>query len=260
MSMNAHSLLLALTLLLAFARATSAGSNKEAVFSSVPDPDSVKLFFPPPASIEGSIIAVDDPFEPFNRRMYRFNAHFDRWVFLPVVNGYRFVMPDFAEKGVSNFFANLREIRNFGNNALQFKGKDTLLTGARFLVNSTLGIAGLFDPATRMGLLRREEDFGQTLGHWGVGAGPYLVLPLLGPSGLRDAGGLGVDFAVAYAADPLDVNGDADKDAERIGLNLLNAVDTRANTAFRYYETGSPFEYVLVRYAYTRMREIKVQR
>lgn len=109
-------------------------------------------------------------------------------------------------------------------------------------------------------MLVRKEDFGQTLGRWGVGAGPYLVLPLLGPSGLRDAGGLAVDFAVQYAIDPLNINGDSDRDDERIALNLLNAVNTRANTAFRYYQTGSPFEYVLVRYAYTRMREVEVER
>lgn len=258
--MKTHKRLLAFALLLSFTAAAGAAEKDEPVFKSVPDPDSVQLFFPPPASLEGTIIAADDPLEPFNRRMYRFNAQFDRWVFLPAVNGYRLVMPDFAEKGVSNFFDNLLEIRNFANNALQVKGKDSLVTGGRFLINSTLGIAGLFDPATKMGLLRREEDFGQTLGFWGVGAGPYLVLPLLGPSGLRDAGGLAVDYAVGYSADLLDVNGDADKDAERIGLNLLNAVDTRSTTAFRYYQTGSPFEYVLVRYAYTRMREIQVER
>lgn len=258
--MNTNRLLLAFALLLSFAGGVRAETKDDPVFKSVPDPDSVKLFFPPPATLEGTILGVEDPLEPFNRNVYRFNAHFDRWVFLPVVRGYRFVMPDFAEKGVSNFFDNLREIRNFANNALQGKGKDTLVTGGRFLVNTTIGIAGLFDPATKMGLLRREEDFGQTLGVWGVGAGPYLVLPLLGPSGLRDAGGLALDFAADYAIDPLDVNGDANKDGERIGLNLLNAVDTRANTAFRYYETGSPFEYVLVRYAYTRMREIQVER
>jgi phospholipid-binding lipoprotein MlaA len=258
--MNANKLLPAFSLLLSLTVGAGAAANDDPVFKSVPDPASVQLFFPPPASLEGTIVAADDPLEGFNRQMFRFNAQFDRWVFLPAVNGYRFVMPDVAEKGVSNFFDNLLEIRNFSNNALQGKGKDTLVTGGRFLVNSTLGIAGLFDPATKMGLLRREEDFGQTLGFWGVGAGPYLVLPLLGPSGLRDAGGLAVDYAVGYSADVLDVNGDGDKAAERVGLNLLNAVDTRANTAFRYYETGSPFEYVLVRYAYTRMREIQVER
>ena len=258
--MNTHKLLLAFSLLLSFTAGAVAAGKDEPVFTSVPDPASVQLFFPPPASLEGTIVAAHDPLERFNRLMFRFNAQFDRWVFLPAVNGYRFVMPDVAEKGVTNFFDNLLEIRNFSNNALQGKGKDTLVTAGRFLVNTTVGIAGLFDPATKIGWLRREEDFGQTLGVWGVGAGPYLVLPLLGPSGLRDAGGLGVDYALAYSADLLDVNGDPGKEGERIALNLLNAVDTRSTTAFRYYGTGSPFEYVLVRYAYTRMREIQVER
>ena len=230
------------------------------VFSDVPDPASVKLFFEPPTSLDGTMLEVNDPLEAFNRRMYTFNAGFDHVVFLPVVNGYRWVMPDFAERGVRNFFGNLLEIRNFINNALQFNGKDSAVTLGRFAINTTVGLGGFFDPATRMGMLVRKEDFGQTLGRWGVGAGPYLVLPLLGPSGLRDAGGLAVDFAVQYAIDPLNINGDSDRDDERIALNLLNAVNTRANTAFRYYQTGSPFEYVLVRYAYTRMREVEVER
>lgn len=233
-------------------------AEQKPVFSDVPDPASVALFFEPPASLAGSVLEVDDPLEAFNRRMYTFNAGFDQVVFLPVVNGYRWVMPDFAERGVRNFFANLLEIRNFINNALQLNGKDSVVTLGRFAINTTVGLGGLFDPATKMGMRVRREDFGQTMGRWGIAAGPYLVLPLLGPSSLRDTGGLALDFAVRYAIDPLNVNDDASKDGERIALNLLNAVDTRANIAFRYYQTGSPFEYVLVRYAYTRMREVEV--
>jgi phospholipid-binding lipoprotein MlaA len=233
---------------------------EESVFTSAPDRASVQRYFEPPPTLEGSLIGVSDPFEGFNRSMYTFNARFDRYVFLPVVDAYHWVMPRVAERGVSNFFGNLLEIRNFANNALQLQGEDTLVTGARFAINSTLGVAGLFDPATKMGLLRRKEDFGQTLGRWGVGPGPYLVLPVFGPSGLRDATGLAADFALNTAVDPLDVQGDSGKDAERMGLNLLQSVDTRANTAFRYYRTGSPFEYVLVRYAYTRMRHVEIER
>ncbi len=232
----------------------------EPVFSDVPDPASVQLFFEPPVSLDGTLLEVDDPLEAFNRRMYTFNAGFDHLVFLPVVHGYQWVMPDFAERGVRNFFGNLLEIRNFLNNTLQLQGKDSVVTLGRFVINTTVGIGGLFDPATRIGMLVRKEDFGQTLGRWGVGAGPYLVLPLLGPSGLRDTAGLAVDFAAQYAIDPLNVNDDSSKDGERIALNLLNAVDTRANIAFRFYQTGSPFEYVLVRYGYTRMREVEIER
>ncbi|MBP8925217.1 MAG: VacJ family lipoprotein [Pseudomonadales bacterium] len=234
--------------------------EREQVFADVPDPASVQRFFEPPASLDGSLLEVDDPLEAFNRRMYTFNAGFDHLVFLPVVHGYQWVMPDFAERGVRNFFSNLLEIRNFLNNALQLQGEDSVVTLGRFVINTTVGIGGLFDPATRIGMLVRKEDFGQTLGRWGVGAGPYLVLPLLGPSGLRDTAGLAIDFATQYAIDPLNVNDAGDKNGERITLNLLNAVDTRANIAFRYYQTGSPFEYVLVRYGYTRMREVEIER
>jgi phospholipid-binding lipoprotein MlaA len=250
------SIVLALLLCAAAARAKEA----EPVFSSVPDPSSVKRFFPPPASLEASLIGVEDPLEPFNRAMYRFNARFDRAVFLPVVDGYRWITPDPVETGVSNFFENLLEIRNFANNALQLHGADTLVSGARFVINTTLGIGGLFDPATKLGLNVRKEDFGQTLGRWGVGAGPYLVLPLLGPSGLRDAGGLAVDMAANSLADPLQLDGVRDDAAATAGYNLVKGVDARSTTTFRYYRTGSPFEYVLVRFAYTRMREVEVER
>lgn len=250
------SLGLALLLCAAGTRAEQA----EAVFSSVPDPSSVQRFYPPPPSLEGTLIGVDDPFEPFNRSMYRFNAKFDRAVFLPVVNGYRWITPDPVETGVSNFFQNLLEVRNFANNALQFHGEDTLVSAGRFLVNTTLGIGGLFDPATKLGLTVRKEDFGQTLGRWGVGAGPYLVLPLLGPSGLRDAGGLTVDLVANSLADPLQLEGVRDDAAATVAYNLVKGVDARSTTAFRYYRTGSPFEYVLVRFAYTRMREVEIER
>jgi phospholipid-binding lipoprotein MlaA len=231
------------------------------VFTNMPKPEDVQLYIAPPYSISGSIVgSVADPLQPFNRSMYTFNAYFDRWVFLPVADGYQWIMPDFAEKGVNNFFGNLGEIRNFTNNVLQLHGKDTGVTASRFLINSTIGLFGLFDPATKFGLHRCKEDFGQTLGYWGVGAGPYLVLPFLGPSGLRDAGGMAFDYSISTAVDPLNVNGDANKDELRIETGLLQAVDTRANTAFRYYHTGSPFEYALVRYAYTRMREVEVAR
>lgn len=237
-----------------------AGESTEPVFSSVPDPSSVQRFFPPPANLEHSLIGVEDPWEPFNRSMYRFNARFDRAVFLPVVDGYRWITPDPVETGISNFFENLLEVRNFANNALQLHGEDTLVSAGRFLVNTTLGIGGLFDPATKLGLTVRKEDFGQTLGRWGVGAGPYLVLPLLGPSGLRDAGGLTIDIAANSLADPLQLEGVRDDAAATAAYNLVKGVDARSTTAFRYYRTGSPFEYVLVRYAYTRMREVEIER
>jgi phospholipid-binding lipoprotein MlaA len=111
-----------------------------------------------------------------------------------------------------------------------------------------------------MGLFVRDEDFGQTLGKWGVDNGPYLVLPFFGPSTLRDTGGLAFDYAVNQEIDILDLNDDANKDGARIALGLLQAIDTRKNTKFRYYETGSPFEYSLVRYMYIQMRDVQIEK
>jgi phospholipid-binding lipoprotein MlaA len=116
-------------------------------------------------------------------------------VFLPVVDGYRYVTPSFLRTGVSNFFNNLGDVPNLLNSLLQLKGHRSMETTGRLLLNTTIGIAGLWDPATAMGLPRQTEDFGQTLGFYGVPAGAYLVLPILGPSNLRDTGGLIVDYS-----------------------------------------------------------------
>ena len=201
------------------------------------------------------ILAVHDPLEPFNRAMYNFNARFDRAVFLPVVSGYQAVMPDIAETGVTHFFNNLSELRNLTNNLLQGELVDSGVTLSRFAINTTVGLLGVWDPATRWGWYEREEDFGQTLGRWGVAHGPYIVLPFFGPSSLRDAGGLALDASVASSVDILGVN---DQPDAQLAARLLQGIDTRKNTRFRYYETGTPFEYSLVRFAYLRMRDVQV--
>jgi phospholipid-binding lipoprotein MlaA len=205
-----------------------------------------------------AIVGIYDPLEPFNRSMYNFNAGFDHYVFLPVVAGYEFVMPDIAQTGVSNFFNNLGEIKNLINNALQGEVLDSGVTLSRFAINSTVGVLGVWDPATKMGLFVREEDFGQTLGKWGVNNGPYLVLPFFGPSTIRDAGGLAFDYGANQKIDLLDLNDDANKDGIRVSLTALQAIDARKTTKFRYYETGSPFEYSLVRYMYIQMRDVQI--
>jgi len=200
---------------------------------------------------------VSDPLEGMNRFFYVFNARFDRYVFLPTVRGYRWITPDPVEHAVTHFFSNLSELKTFMNATLQLKPKAAGVTLGRFVVNSTLGLAGLFDPATRFGMMKRHEDFGQTLGRYHVGPGPYIVLPLLGPSNLRDTTGLAVDFTVKYEVDILRLN-DPDDRALSAAVNLLEAIDTRKNIAFRYYETGTPFEYELVRYLYTKLREVQI--
>jgi phospholipid-binding lipoprotein MlaA len=200
-------------------------------------------------------IQVHDPWEGFNRRVYKFNALFDRHVFLPVVGGYETITPKFMRTGISNFFSNLRDIRNFVNSVLQLKGQKAANTSTRFVVNTTVGLLGFIDVATPIDLPQQNEDFGQTLGVWGAGQGPFLVLPLLGPSSVRDGIGLGVDIYIEAAI--LDAMVDL-KSQEAWALVLLNAIDTRYRIGFRYHETGSPFEYDLVRMLYTKLRALQV--
>ena len=199
---------------------------------------------------------ISDPWEGFNRSMYRFNYRFDKYVFLPVVNGYKFITPDFLEQGIHNFFLNLEDITTFYNSILQFNGTKTVQTTGRFLVNTTVGLLGFIDVASMLDMPKHDEDFGQTLGHWGVGNGPFLVLPLLGPSNVRDGIGLGVDWAIYTAIeDELDM-----KDSEEWALAIMKAIDTRAHVAFRYYETGTPFEYDWVKLLYTTKRKMDIEK
>jgi phospholipid-binding lipoprotein MlaA len=207
-------------------------------------------------------IQVSDPLEGFNRGVYRFNYYFDKYLFLPVVKGYAFITPDFLEDRITNFFKNLREITNLTNSILQFKGKSMAKTTGRIVINTTIGIGGLFDPATHFGIHRVDEDFGQTLGFYGVGHGPYLVLPILGPSNLRDTTGLVVDTVVYTVminelVDQADMK-NSEEDLLKNGLTVLSAIDKRYRTPFRYYGTGSPFEYDLVRMLYTLQREFLI--
>lgn len=134
-----------------------------------------------------------DPLEPFNRGVYSFNDAVDRAVVKPVATAYRDVLPSPVRTGVRNFFSNLQDLWSFVNNSLQLKGEGAGNSIVRFGVNTVFGLGGLIDIATEMRIERFTEDFGQTLGHWGVGAGPYLVLPLLGSSTVRDTVALPVD-------------------------------------------------------------------
>ena len=134
-----------------------------------------------------------DPLEPFNRGVYQFNDAVDRAVIKPVATAYRDVLPSPIRTGVNNFFNNLQDAWSFVNNTLQLKPEGAGNSLVRFGVNTVFGLGGVLDIATEMKIERYTEDFGQTLGYWGVGAGPYLVLPLLGPSTLRDTAALPVD-------------------------------------------------------------------
>ncbi len=145
------------------------------------------------ATVEGPA-NPDDPFESFNRSIFAFNESVDKYAFKPVAKGYNFILPGFVNKGVTNFFSNIDDIVVFFNQLLQFKIADAAVTSARFVFNSTFGVFGVFDIATSMNLPKKNEDFGQTLAVWGVGSGPYLVMPFLGPLSARDIAGLAVDW------------------------------------------------------------------
>lgn len=163
---------------------------------------------------------ANDPLEPLNRRIHAFNQVFDRNIARPVARGYDAALPQPVNRGISNFFRNLSEVGVLVNSALQLKPRATVITANRLLINTTFGIAGLFDVAAMMGARQKDEDFGQTLGYWGADTGPYLVLPFLGPSSLRDGTGLLVDSTW----DPVYV----DDAGTEIGLTVLRIVDKRA--------------------------------
>ena len=199
---------------------------------------------------------IYDPWESLNRRMYYFNYRLDQWVMLPAVRGYRYVTPSFVRTGVSNFFNNLGEIPTLFNSVAQLKGKRAMTTTARLLFNTILGVGGVWDPATRMGLPRYKEDFGQTLGFYGVPHGPYLILPALGPSNLRDATGQVADFGVERQVDYFSY---AEASGGEFGLTALRLIDLRYTTPLRYGQLNSPFEYEQVRYVSTRARELQIE-
>ena len=200
-------------------------------------------------------LKVQDPIEGLNRRIFRFNAQFDRYVYLPVVRTYAWATPRPVRTGVSNIFNNLGEIPNLGNSLLQGKFKRSGQTTARLLFNSIFGLAGIFDVAGKMGLPRQKEDFGQTLGVWGVPPGPYLVLPFLGPSSLRDGTGRTADWVLE---DYVNYMHSRDVMNDYQATWGIWAIDLRYQTPFRYGALDSPFEYDQVRYLYTKLREFEV--
>jgi phospholipid-binding lipoprotein MlaA len=189
-----------------------------------------------------------DPIEPFNRSISNFNDAADRVVLKPIATGYVQLVPDLVRTGVNNFFSNLGDAWTFVNTVLQLKPQEAGETAIRFGVNTLFGLGGLLDIASEAGIPKHNEDFGLTLGRWGVGAGPYIVLPLLGPSTLRDTVAFGVE-----------TNGNVlrriDSEPLRSGLYVLDAVDTRAT----YLGAGNVLEEAaLDKYSFT--RDIYLQR
>jgi phospholipid-binding lipoprotein MlaA len=209
------------------------------------------------------VVEAYDPWEPMNRRLYNFNAIFDEYVFLPVVRAYEFVLPEVAQTGISNFYKNLTEVTNLMNSLLQFKFVKAVNTFGRIVINTTVGLGGLIDVAATVdGIERENEDFGQTLGFYGIGPGPYLVLPILGPSNVRDTAGLVVD-TVVYSLMVQELIGltgmdSPEDDLLNYGLTAVYAIDKRHSESFRYFMTGSPFEYDLIRKLYLLKREFLI--
>jgi phospholipid-binding lipoprotein MlaA len=162
-----------------------------------------------------------DPWEAMNRRVFVFNDTLDAYVLRPVATAYRDWVPSFARTGVSNVFNNVGDLWGGVNALLQGKGEAGLTDLMRFSLNTVFGLGGLLDIATEAGMERSGEDFGQTLGRWGLAAGPYLVLPLLGPSSLRDAAALPLDLSATPASA-------IDKESSKYLLNTLGTVQTRA--------------------------------
>jgi len=191
-----------------------------------------------------------DPWENTNRAIFRFNDALDRWALKPIAKGYQKITPDLIEDGVHNVFRNVAEVRNLANNVLQVKWHDAGVDTARFFFNSTFGVLGFFDVATKMGLQRNDEDFGQTLGVWGLSSGPYVVLPLLGPSTVRDTFAKYPDGYIGAYRYINDI-------PARNGVFALNIVDTRSSllSAERLI---SGDKYRFIRNAFLQNREFRV--
>ena len=204
---------------------------------------------PPVTAADAPPMTTYDPWERLTRFDYRFNARFDEAVFLPVANAYR-RLPSPMRAGVHNFFGNLTEIDSVINYTLQGRLGRGVRSLGRLVINSTLGIGGLIDVATKLKLAVAPTGFSATLGTWGLHPGPYLVIPFFGPSTLRDGIGLAADFGTSYGINIANLY----RGNKTWGLGALNAVDQRANVSFRYYSSGSPFEYEVIRFLYVRKR------
>ena len=194
------------------------------------------------ACASGPTAHPSDPFEPFNRSVDRFNTAMDEAALKPLATAYKEHTPDPIRTGVRNFFSNLADVWSVANNLLQFKPKQALETTGRVAVNTVFGLLGVIDVASDMNLERNKEDLGQTLGYWGVPSGPYVVLPLLGPSTLRDTASLSVDTQGNLARQ-------VDHVPTRNSLLATSVVDKRA----RYLSAGDRLdELALDKYIFVR--------
>jgi phospholipid-binding lipoprotein MlaA len=195
--------------------------------------------------------ADEDPWEGVNRAIFRFNDTLDTYALKPLAQGYEFITPQFLEDGIHNMFKNVGDVTNLANDVFQAKPAAAGVDTARLIFNTTFGLAGFFDVGTKMGLQRNDEDFGQTLGYWGVGSGPFVMLPFFGPSTVRDAV---AKYPDTYTAPYRYIN-DVPVRNSLLGLNI---VDTRASLLSAEKLINGD-KYVFIRNAFLQNREFKVK-
>jgi phospholipid-binding lipoprotein MlaA len=203
----------------------------------------------------GDEVAPNDPFERTNRSMLNFNQGLSRYVFDPMIRGYRFVMPEPGRQGIRRAFANFKTPSTLVNDLLQLRFKDAAQTLGRFILNTTLGIGGFYDVGIEAGWVHHESDFGQTLGRLGVGAGPYLVVPVMGPNTIRDGFGGIVDLffqPLTYLVGPVQ--------SIAVGASSgFTTLDAR-NAALKALEESSVDYYAALRSAYLQSRAAHIRR
>ena len=211
----------------------------------------ILLLFSTNLTFSNSEEANNDPWENLNRKTHNFNMTLDDYVIRPIAETYDFIIPEFVQTGFSNVFDNLGVPVSAANNLIQFKPVGFITETSRFILNSTFGIFGLFDVASRLGIKERNEDFGQSLGHWGFASGPYLVIPFFGPSSARD----GFSLAPDYYLRPDLVRFEDNK--SDLALNGLSVINLRAGLLSISDLSGND-QYSFYRDAYLQRREYEI--
>ena len=208
------------------------------------------------ASTAKTVPDQNDPFAGWNRGTQTFNDNLDKAILKPMAKGYQWITPEFVSEGVTNFFSNINDVGVFINDLLQFKLTQGGMDGSRFLINSTAGVAGFFDVAKMIDLPKHKEDFGQTLGYWGVPSGSYLVLPLFGPSSPRDTVGL-VGDAIFNPLTYVSIFGGWAATAATAGSRALDVTDKRAHlmTTEKIIDEGSVDRYDFIKNSYEQNRD-----
>ena len=211
----------------------------------------ILMLFSTNLTFSSSEEANNDPWENLNRKTHNFNMTLDDYVIRPIAETYDFIIPEFVQTGFSNVFDNLGAPVSAANNLIQFKPVGFITETSRFILNSTFGIFGLFDVASRLGIKERNEDFGQSLGHWGFASGPYLVIPFFGPSSARD----GFSLAPDYYLRPDLVRFEDNK--SDLALNGLSVINLRAGLLSISDLSGND-QYSFYRDAYLQRREYEI--